>query len=271
MQKIFLCRSIRFKYRKFVCLVATLLTLLTVASVQPAQAQDMAAKKISLKLNNATVKEALAAIQQQGGFKFVYGPDINKYNTVKITLNGSYTVKQAIDQTLKNTTLRYTQRGGNIMIDEKPASNTHVTKQEPTALRQQNGRISGKVVDEKGEPLIGASVRVVESQQATQSAADGGYSLSVKSGSYTLEVSYISFQTQRITDVVVKDNGNTPLTISMSAGTNTLDQVVVTSGYKKASTAGLYARQKNEAGISNGRLVHCPTRTWAKPSNVFLG
>ncbi|MCT1523858.1 TonB-dependent receptor [Sphingobacterium hotanense] len=261
MQKLFLYRSIRFKYRKFMCFVAMLFTLLAVASVQPAHAQDMAAKKVSMKLNNATIKEAFAAIQQQSGFKFVYGPDINKYNTVKITLNGSYTVKQAIDQVLKNTNLRYTQRGSNVMVDENPEGTAPTPKQEQTKV-QQNGRISGKVIDDLGEPLIGASIRVVGNNSiATQSATDGSYSLSVKPGTYALEVSYISFQTQRITDVTVKDNGNTPLTISMKAETNTLQQVVVSSGYKKASVAGLYAEQKNRASVSDGISAEQIART----------
>lgn len=252
MQNSSLCRTKRFNYRKFVCLAVMFFALFAMSWVQPVHAQDMATKKISLQLNNATIKEAFAAIQQQGGFKFVYGPDINTYSTVKITLNGSYTVKQAIDQVLKNTNLRYTQRGGNVMVDEKPAGNAAPTTQEQ-AKAQQNGRISGKVLDDRGEPLPGASIRVAGSNsQATQSAVDGSYSLSLKPGTYALEISYISFQAQRITDVAVKDNSNTPLNIAMIPETSTLSQVVVTSGYKKASVAGLYAEQKNRASISNG-------------------
>lgn len=242
------------------CFVAMIFTLLAMASVRPAHAQDMAAKKVSLKLNNATIKEALAAIQQQSGFKFVYGPDINKYNTVKITLNGNYTVKQVIDQVLKNTNLRYTQRGGNMMIDEKPESSTPTSRQGQTTA-QKPGRISGKILDDRGEPLIGASIRIVKPQQATQSATDGSYSLSLKPGTYALEVSYISFQTQRITDIEVKEDSNTPLTVSMKAETNTLSQVVVSAGYKKASVESLYARQKNASEITNGISAEQISRT----------
>ncbi len=52
--------------------------------------------------------------------------------------------------------------------------------------------------------------------------------------------------------MVVRENSNTPLTIVKKAETNTLSQIVFTSGYKKASVAGLYAQQKNRASISNG-------------------
>lgn len=252
MQKLFPSRSIGYKYRKFLCYVAMIFSLLAMVPLQSAFAQDMAATKVSFTQNNTSIKEALAAIQQQSGFKFVHGPDINKYSTVKVTLNGSYTVKQAIDQVLKNTGLRYTQRGSNVMIDERPAGNTPAPGQEQTKARQ-NGRISGKVLDDRGDALIGATIRVAGNYtQATQSATDGSYSLSLKPGTYTLEVSFISFQTQRITDIVVKDNDNTPLIISMKPKNKTLQQVVVSSGYKKASVAGLYARQKNAASVTDG-------------------
>src|SRR5690606_10652638 len=118
---------------------------------------------------------------------------------------------------------------------------------------QKPGRISGKVVDDKGEPLIGASIRIVgSSSHATQSDNDGNYTLNLNPGTYSVEISYISFQTQRITDVVIKANESTPLTVALKAEPNTLSQVVVTSGYKKASISGLLAQQKNAAGVTNG-------------------
>src|SRR5690606_27809250 len=165
----------------------------------------------------------------------------------KVNLSTSrITVRQAIGKLLENTNLHYRLVEGHVVIEPKPAP-------KPEPKQQQPGRISGKVLDDRGEPLIGASIRIVGNNSlATQSATDGSYSFSLKPGTYTLEVSYISFQTQRITDVQVKENNNTPLNIAMKAETNTLQQVVVSSGYKKASVAGLYAEQKNRASVSDG-------------------
>nr|WP_295863415.1 TonB-dependent receptor [uncultured Chitinophaga sp.] len=217
--------------------------------------QDLAAMKISVSAQNIGIKTALREIQQHSKVRFFYGKDVDRYDHIKVSLTGKEgNVLQAVERVLKATGLRYTQKGYHVMIDEKPAGGIAVPKQEQekTPARQQ-GRISGKIVDDRGGPLIGASVRIAgSSSQATQSAADGSYMLSVPAGSYTLEVSYISFQSQRITGVVVKDNSITPLTVSMKAATSTLSQVVVTSGYKKASIAGVYAEQKNRASISNG-------------------
>ncbi|MBC9930170.1 TonB-dependent receptor domain-containing protein [Chitinophaga qingshengii] len=216
----------------------------------PAISQQLEGQKISLQLSNRTIKEALGEIQQQSPFKFVYGDDINKYSSVKVSLRaGNITVKSALEQVLKNTNLRFTQRNDHIMIDEKPAGSTPARQQEQ-AVRP--GRITGKIVSDKGEPLIGASIRIAGDNRVTQSTTDGSYAFTLAPGTYTVEISYISFQSQRVTDVVVKDNGNTPLTVAMKAKTNTLDQVVVTSGYKKASVSGLLLKQKNAAALSDG-------------------
>ncbi|WP_165456358.1 TonB-dependent receptor [Pedobacter kyonggii] len=123
------------------------------------------------------------------------------------------------------------------------------------------GKISGKILDEKGENLPGASIKVIENRTGTQSAVDGSYTLSVNPGIYTIEVSYMSFQTQRITGVVVKEGKNTLLEISLNPDTKGLKEVVVTAGYKKASTAGLLAKQKNASEISNGISAEQIART----------
>ncbi|NSL88652.1 TonB-dependent receptor [Chitinophaga sp. Mgbs1] len=231
---------------------ASLVTLFLLYLIMPltARSQQLDGQKISLQLSDRTVREALAAIQQQSSFKFVYGSDINRYTSVKVSLNANnITIRHAIEQVLKNTNLRYTQRNYHILIDEKPAGNTGTAQKEQ---RKQNGRITGKIISDRGEPLIGASIRISGSNEATQSAADGSYMLSVQPGAYTVEVSYISFQAQRITDVIVKESSATSLTIAMKAKASNLDQVVITSGYKKASVSGLLAKQKNAAELSDG-------------------
>ncbi|RZK65519.1 MAG: TonB-dependent receptor, partial [Pedobacter sp.] len=85
-----------------------------------------------------------------------------------------------------------------------------------------------------------------------QSNIDGTYQFNLKPGTYTLEVSYISFQTKRITAVVVRENQATRLDVVLKAASNALQQVVVTGSFKKESIAGLYAQQQNRAFLSDG-------------------
>lgn len=252
----YLLYKIRSAHR-FMAMPLSAIALLIFLAILPvaANSQDMATMKISVRAQNIPIKTALREIQQHSKIKFFYGKDVDRYDHIRVSLSDKESsVLQAIEQVLRPTSLRYIQKGAHVMIDEKPGGSTTAPKQEQDKVQpRQPGRISGKVVDDRGEPLIGASIRIAgNNNQATQSATDGSYTLSLPPGTYTLEISYISFQTQRITGVVVKDNSNTPLIVSMKLATSTLSQVVVTSGYKKASVAGLYAAQKNMAPISNG-------------------
>lgn len=66
---------------------------------------------------------------------------------------------------------------------------------------QQERKISGTVIDEKGEPVIGASVVVVETKQGSITNMDGKFQVSAPQNGH-LKVSYIGYETQ---EVAIKD------------------------------------------------------------------
>jgi len=94
-------------------------------------------------------------------------------------------------------------------------------------LNQDRGKISGKIVDEKGAPLPGASIRIAELNIVVQSNADGVYSFDVAPGSYTLTASFISYTSSTQTKVAVRSGQTTPLNITLTAETGTLNEVLV--------------------------------------------
>jgi TonB-linked SusC/RagA family outer membrane protein len=109
---------------------------------------------------------------------------------------------------------------------------------------QNNGKISGKIVDEKGEPLPGASIRIVELNTGVQSNPDGTYSINVAPGLYTLTVSFISYTSTTQTKVQVKAGQTTTLDVSLTAETGTLNEVLVV-GYgtqKRENLTGAVAQ-----------------------------
>ena len=101
-----------------------------------------------------------------------------------------------------------------------------------------NITVKGQVVDDMGEPLTGATIKVKGTSNGTITDLDGNFELSVDPNA-TLEVSYVGFQNQ---DVLV--NGRTSLpTIKMASDSEILEQVVVV-GYgtqKKADLTGSVA------------------------------
>ena len=96
-------------------------------------------------------------------------------------------------------------------------------------------KVNGLVVDQDGEPLIGATVRVKNSQTATVTNIDGNFELSVPSNA-TLVISYIGYKDREIAVRGRVDLGE----IQMESDDHSLEQVVVV-GYgtqKKADLTG---------------------------------
>lgn len=88
----------------------------------------------------------------------------------------------------------------------------------------QNYTILGKVVDQDQEPLFGATIVVKETQTGTSSDKDGKFAVSLKEGTYTLQVSFIGFKT---VEQKVLLNESTYLTFVLSSDENILDEVLV--------------------------------------------
>ena len=103
------------------------------------------------------------------------------------------------------------------------------------SVTQQTIKVSGQVVDQDGEPLIGATVRVKGSQSGSVTDFDGNFSIDAPSNA-TLVVSYVGYKDREIAvrgrAVIEK--------IQLESDSQILDQVVVV-GYgtqKKADLTG---------------------------------
>lgn len=230
-------------------LLITQLTFIGVLLASEGKGQDISRLQVALPKGSTSLRQALKEIEKQSDLKLVYGQEIDKYPSLKINANEkTISVQKALEMLLKNTNLKYTLVGSHVIIESRP-------------IPPKPGRVSGKILDEKGEILPGASVKIVETGARTQAGADGTYLLNLQPGTYTIEISYISFTTKRITGVVVTEGENTPLNVSLKPDTKGLKEVVVTSGYKKASTEGLLVKQKNASEISNGISAEQIART----------
>lgn len=221
-------------------LVCTLLLgLLTAAMGHPFN-QHKSVRNISLKLSSVSIHEGLLALEKKAGCVINYNKPIFKENqTVSIDVK-DMELEQVLTKILAGTRVAFR------MMDQ----HTVLLYKLPDPVKP--GRVSGKIVDEKGESMPGASIKVVETGQGMQSGVDGSFTLTIEPGTYTLLISYMSYQTQRITGVFVKEGKSTPLAISLNPDSKGLKEVVVTVSYRKASVEGLLARQKNASEISNG-------------------
>jgi len=121
------------------------------------------------------------------------------------------------------------------------------------AMAQQTKTISGVVLDEKSEPVIGANLLVIGTKLGTVTNLDGKFTISnLPSGQKFIQVSYIGYQQQKIDITDKKD-----LIINLQSSSANLDEVVVV-GYgvqKKAHMTGsivtLSAKEVTDLNTSN--------------------
>ncbi len=103
-----------------------------------------------------------------------------------------------------------------------------------TELLAQEARLRGRVVDEQGSPIIGATILNKQTNTTVQTAENGAFSIAVQKGQ-TVQISFLGYASQQI---VVQQQTN--LVIQMKKDDAMLDEVVVV-GYgtqKKANLTG---------------------------------
>lgn len=112
--------------------------------------------------------------------------------------------------------------------------------------------VTGNVIDENGEPVIGASVTVKDSKLVAVTDIDGNFSLKNVPSNGTINISYVGYKTKSFSV-----NGQTHFNIEMSPDTEVLDEVVVV-GYgtqKKSDVTGALTRvgaeELNSRPVSN--------------------
>lgn len=85
-------------------------------------------------------------------------------------------------------------------------------------------KITGHIVDETGQPAIGANIIVSGTTQGVSADVNGNFTIQAKKNS-VLQISYLGYKTQEI-----NISAQTQLDIKLEPDTNVLDEVVVT-GY----------------------------------------
>ena len=118
---------------------------------------------------------------------------------------------------------------------------------------QETGTLTGTIVDaESGETLIGVNVLIEGTMKGTSTNLDGQYTIrDIDPGTYTLMVSYISFQKQTITGVEVEAGETVKLDITLQPETETLEDVVITADAILDSDAGLLRQRQKSISFSD--------------------
>lgn len=134
----------------------------------------------------------------------------------------------------------------------------------------QNGTIAGKILDNKsGETIVGANVVIEGTTVGSSTDMDGNFAITnLKPGTYVLNVSYVTYKTQTIPDVVVESGKRTTVEVSLLEDIAELAEVVVTAKKETSTDFTLINDIKTAklvvSGISADQILKMPDRDAAQ-------
>lgn len=97
------------------------------------------------------------------------------------------------------------------------------------SMAQSSGKITGKVTDENGQPMAGATVTIRETGASTVTDNAGMFSFAgVRTGNATVIISFVGYA-DAVNTVRVTDNGTASVDVSLNVSTRASDAVVVTA------------------------------------------
>lgn len=184
--------------------------------------------KITIQKENITVIEALKEVEKQSKLSVGYN-DSQLTDKPAINLNlKNIDLEKALSIILKGTGFTYGIKRNYINIIPQPKTGAVVIKQ-----------VTGRVVDEKNEPLIGVNIRVEGTDDGTVTDLEGKYVIKASIGSI-LSFTYIGYISS-----YVKIADKNVYNIQMSANVEALNEVVVTAlGIKREQKALSYNVQQ---------------------------
>lgn len=185
---------------------------------------------VSLSVKNAPLKKVLVEIQKQTGLN-LFVEEALLQQSGRVTLNvRDMPVQKVLDLCLTKDGLDYTIEAGAIIVVKKPAPT--ITNNDPP--EPEFAEIKGKVTDENGSPLRGATIKIKGHNLATSADGEGNFSLQVPEGNYVLEISYVGYETR---EIPVSGNAAS-VTIALKQSETKNDEVVVI-GYGTKKRANL--------------------------------
>ena len=198
--------------------ITTLLLMICVFSAYAEKTYSQDAK-VSIQMNNVQLDKILNAIESQTSYLFIYNNQVKMDRKASVNAKNQ-SVAAVLDKLLKGTDIYYKLEGTHIILSKQPIKASETASANVSAA-QQKSKISGTIVDSKGEAIIGANVRIKGAPIGTITDLDGNFSLEANPKD-VLEVTYIGYLKQ---DVTVGNQKQ--LRIVLVDDTQTLDEVVV--------------------------------------------
>jgi len=206
-------------------------------------AQEILDRSVSITASNIEIAKVISKVQKQSGVKFIFS-------------SNAISADRLISCDVKNKKLKYFFEqvflplgiGYNVVDDQvilySVKKNNSASEEENTTTEAPVFRtVTGVVSDDKGEPLVGASVILKNTSRYSMTNERGAFSIEVDNDNAILVVSYTGYETKEIN--VGSENR---VNISLVASNKSLNEIIVV-GYgtqRRRSVTGAISRVSSE-------------------------
>ena len=187
----------------------TILLAMCVMLTLPLSAE---AQKVSLKLKDATVQQAIQSLQKQGYSISVKLSDVNMNAAVSIDAKDEE-LSAVLGKIFAGQNVETTVDGKSIIVTKRVAAAASTPARTTT--------VTGQVKDAAGNPLIGVTVWVEGTTTGTTTDMAGNYSITAKNNQ-TLGFSYIGY-----TDMMEAVGSRSVINVVLKEAATSMDEVVV--------------------------------------------
>ncbi|UAY56750.1 SusC/RagA family TonB-linked outer membrane protein [Arachidicoccus terrestris] len=186
-------------------------------------------QKVNLPKKRLHLEALFKLIRTQTGYEFLYNSDMLE-NLPAITVEArDLPVEKLLDKSLSGLPLTYTILDDKtIVIRRKPAAQK---KGENKPMPVQKKQLSGRVLDDEGRPVDGASVFIIGTQQGTLTDENGQFNIAVPEGqgNDSLSVSFIGFVSRHLK---IDFRSSAAMKIVLSPTVHEAASVMVSTGYQ---------------------------------------
>lgn len=203
-----------------ILLTMRLTTVILIISLMQVSAAGLA-QKISLSRSNAPLKTVLRELKQQSGYVFLYSDNVLKQARPVDIKVSQEEFTEVLEKIFANQSLTYIINKNTITIKEKTPSFMD-------RIFNDHFEVKGIVVDDKGSPLPGATIRIKGTNVISQADRNGNFNLGILDERNVLVCSFVGYET---TEIKVSKE---PMRIVMASASQVLSEVgVVSTGYQK--------------------------------------
>ena len=254
------CAKVSWRTMSKIFLTIKLTIFLLIVGITQVSAKSTA-QLVTIHEKKISIKKVLSVIEEQSGYHFIYNDNLDVSISRILTISAeNQSVSNVLDQCFNGMPISYQIFKKTIALNkskqssvENPVLAGEVTDQNLAVA------ITGKVTDEKGQPLVGVSILIKGTNNGTVTDVDGNFKLNVPNEKAVLLFRYVGYINK---EVVV---GNTSvLNVTLLAEAKSINEVVVV-GY------GTQSKHKITGAIASVSGTELTKRQATDPTSLLQG